>query len=322
MRLTDKRILVTGAAGFIGSTLTENLLKKGCSVIGYDNFNPYYSGKERNLIHCMNNENFSLVKEDILKYDRLKDSMKNIDLVFHLAAQPGIRYSFENPVSTNKINSEGTLNVLKSCKECNVERLIYASSSSVYGNQQYSPADEHHPLNPISIYGVTKLSAERFCLLYSKLCNQYVVSLRYHTVYGPRGRPDMAVFTWIDLLFKNKSITVFGDGNQTRDMTYVDDIVDGTILAAETDDLDGEIINLASGRNVSMKYVLDLLFQLTGTTDSKIEYENFRNYEAKDTHANITKANRILGYIPKISIEEGLRQTVEWYKQTLLKKTV
>lgn len=314
MDLTGKKILVTGAAGFIGSTLIDKLLEKNCTVIGYDNFNKYYSGKEDNLSHSIDNDNFTLIKDDILNYDHLLKAMDEMDLVFHLAAQPGVRYSLENPVITNKINTEGTLNVLEAARMCGVKRVINASSSSVYGNPKYTPVDENHPLNPISIYGITKLTTEKYCSVYSKIYDQYIVCLRYHSVYGPRGRPDMVVYKWIDSLFRKKPITIFGDGTQTRDMTFVDDIISGTIKAAETDNINDQIFNLASGRNVNMKYVLELMIKLT-SRNTIINYENFRSDDAKDTHGNISKAKQILKYDPKTSIEEGLQITVNWYKK-------
>jgi UDP-glucose 4-epimerase len=262
----------------------------------------------------MKKSNFSLIRDDILNYDVLAKTMNDVDIVFHLAAQPGVRYSLENPIITNKVNTEGTLNVLEAARKCNVKRVINASSSSVYGNLRYTPVDENHPLNPLSIYGVTKATTENYCRIYSKMHNQYIVNLRYHSVYGPRGRPDMAVYKWIDSLFRKKTITVFGDGTQTRDMTFIDDIVDGTIRSAETEDIKGETFNLASGRNVTMKYILDLMTKLT-SLNTKIEYSNFRSDDAKDTHGNIEKAKRILGYKPQTSIEDGISKTIVWYKK-------
>ena len=316
MDLSGKKILVTGAAGFIGSTLVDKLLAKDCNVVGFDNFNQYYLGKEDNIASAMTKSNFFLIRDDILNYDVLVKAMNGVEIVFHLAAQPGVRYSLENPILTNKINTEGTLNVLEAARKCNVKRLINASSSSVYGNPVYTPIDENHPLNPLSIYGVTKLTTEKYCIIYSKMHNQYIVSLRYHSVYGPRGRPDMAVYKWIDSLFKNTPITIFGDGSQTRDMTFVDDIVDGTIKAAEVDGIKGEIFNLASGRSVTMTYILELMIKLT-SLNTKIEYENFRSDDAKDTYGNIEKAKRILEYDPQTNIETGLRITVDWYKKKI-----
>ncbi len=314
MKLNEINALVTGSAGFIGSTLCEKLLNYGCNVTGLDNFNDYYQGKNDNISKVTKNENFTQINGDILNFENLSNAMANIDLVFHLAAQPGVRFSLENPTITNKINTEGTLNVLEAAKKNNVKKFINASSSSIYGNPNYTPVDEEHPLQPISIYGVSKLAAEKYCFIYSKLYDFEVVSLRYHTVYGPRGRPDMAIFKWVDSLFNKKPIILFGDGNQTRDMTYVDDIVNGTILASITENISGESFNLASGRRVSMNFVIEQLSALT-KMNPEINYEKLRIDDAKDTHGNIDKAKKILGYEPKTSIENGLKLTIDWYKQ-------
>lgn len=304
--------MVTGAAGFIGSTLVDKLLEKKFKVVGYDNFNEYYSGKEKNLINAGQNKDFFLVRADILDYPKLVESLNGVDIVFHLAGQPGVRYSLENPESTKKINIEGTSNVLNACKENNVKKLIFASTSSVYENTQASPIDEEHKTKPLSVYGSSKLEAETLCKGFSKDLD--VVILRYHSVYGPRGRPDMAVYKWTELIFNKKPITVFGDGNQTRDMTYVDDIVDGTIRASQVDGISGEIFNLANGKNVSMNYVLKLIEEYSGNKPI-IQYQEKRKDEAQDTLADIKKAKTVLGFDPKITVEEGLKRTINWHKK-------
>lgn len=305
--------MVTGAAGFIGSTLVDKLLGKKFKVIGYDNFNEYYSGKEKNLIDTEQNKDFSLIRADILDYTKLVESLNGVDVVFHLAGQPGVRYSSDNPEITKKINTEGTLNVLKACKENNVKKMIFASTSSVYENIQMVPNDENHKTNPLSVYGSSKLAAETLCKEYSKDFD--VIILRYHSVYGPRGRPDMAVYKWTNLIYNEKPITVFGDGNQTRDMTYVDDIVEGTIIASQVDGISGQIFNLANGKNVPMNHVLKLLEEYLGKKPI-IQYQEKRADEAQDTLADIKKARTILGFEPKISVEEGLKLTISWYKKS------
>lgn len=319
LNLKNSQILVTGAAGFIGSTLVEALLEMDCNVLGYDNFSDYYKGKETNVDAFCSSPKFKLIKDDILHFDGLVQATKGVDIIFHIAAQPGVRYSSENPTITNRINIEGTLNVLQASVKNNVKKIVNASSSSVYGNPQYTPVDENHPKMPISIYGVSKLAAENYCRIFHELYDLNTVSLRYHTVYGPKGRPDMAVFKWIDSLFNNKKIIVFGDGNQTRDMTFVNDIVNGTIQAAENDTVSGDVFNLSSGRTVTMNYILEQLVSLTGINPS-IEYQKPRQGDVKDTYGNIEKAKKILNYIPQTSVEDGLRLTVEWYKKYFLIK--
>lgn len=319
MNLKNSKILVTGAAGFIGSTLVENLLDLDCDVTGYDDFSDYYPGKEANVDNLHLNPKFKLVEDDILHFDSLVKVTKDIDVVFHIAAQPGVRYSLENPTITNRINTEGTLNVLQASVKNNVKKIINVSSSSIYGNPQYTPVDENHPKIPISIYGVSKLAAENYCRIFHEIYDLNVVSLRYHTVYGPKGRPDMAVFKWIDSLFNNKKIIIFGDGNQTRDMTFVNDIVNGTIKAAEQDNISGDVFNLSSGRTVTMNYILEQLVSIIGITPS-IEFQKPRQDDVKDTYGNIDKAKKILNYSPQTSVEDGLRLTVEWYKKNFLIK--
>ncbi len=314
MILKDSKILVTGAAGFIGSTLVNKLLEMNCDVIGYDTFSDYYEGKEANLDVFSSNSKFRLIKDDILNFEGLLHATEGVDIIFHIAAQPGVRFSLEKPTITNRINTEGTLNVLQASVKNDVKKIINASSSSIYGNPQYTPVDENHPKIPISIYGVSKLAAENYCRIYHEMYDKNIVSLRYHTVYGPKGRPDMAVFKWIDSLFNNQKITIFGDGNQTRDMTFVNDIVDGTIKAAEHDNVSGDVFNLSSGRTVTMNYILEQLVSIIGITPS-IEYQKPRDDDAKDTYGNIEKAKKILDYIPQTSVEEGLRLTVNWYKK-------
>lgn len=304
-------IMVTGAAGFIGSTLVDKLLEKKYRVIGYDSFNSYYSGKEKNLINARQNKDFSLIRADILDYPKLVESLKDVDIVFHLAGQPGVRYSHENPEITRKININGTSNVLKACKENDVKKMIFASSSSVYEDTLASK-DENCKTNPLSIYGSSKLAAETLCKEYSK--NFDVIILRYHSVYGPRGRPDMAIHKWISTIYNEKPITVFGDGNQTRDMTYVDDIVDGTILALQVDGIGIQIFNLANGKNISMNHVLKLLEECIGKKPN-IQYQEKRADEAQNTLADIKKANTFFSFEPKISIKEGLERTIDWYKK-------
>ncbi len=315
MDLSTTKILVTGAAGFIGSSLVESLISKNCDVIGFDNFNPYYQGKEKNILSFKSHQNFTMITGDILDLELLQNTMKETKIVFHLAAQPGVRYSLEHPTITNKINTEGTLNVLLAAKNSKVKKIVNASSSSVYGNPEYTPVDEAHPLNPISMYGISKLAAEKYCSIFSKTFDLKITSLRYHTVYGPKGRPDMAVFKWIDALFRNQPIRLFGDGTQQRDMTYIDDIVSGTIKAAESDQSDGEIFNLAAGRVVSMNYVISQLHQITGH-EPNIIFEEKKAGDVDMTSGNIDKAKEKLNYEPKILIEKGLQKTVDWYKKT------
>lgn len=313
-KVIEKRILVTGGAGFIGSNLVDILIEQDNYVIVYDNFDKYYSGKERNIKRHEFNPNFTLLRADILDLKILTKAIKDVDIVFHLAAQPGVRFSMENPRKTSEVNIIGTINVLMAAKEAGVKKVIYASSSSVYGQPRYLPIDENHPTDPISIYGASKLAAEKYCQIFSHQLGLPVVMLRYHTVYGPRQRPDMAIHKWTRAIFESKPITIYGDGTQTRDFTYVDDIVDGTIRSAEVEDTDGEVFNLGGGTKVSVNKVVELLIEASGVDEVKVVYDPPKLGDVSDTHADITKAKKILGYNPKVGLEEGLSRFIKWYK--------
>ena len=315
LKLNGLRILITGGAGFIGSHLVDRLIEMGNHVIVYDNFDEYYVGKEDNIKHHFENSNFTLIKADILDYNTLCKAMNEVDIVFHLAAQAGIRYSLANPLKTNTVNTSGTLNVLNSTRENRVRKVIFASSSSVYGAPQYVPVDESHPQNPISFYGVSKLAAERYCQLFNNSRELQVKILRYHTVYGPRQRPDMAIHKWTRRLFENKPPVIYGDGKQTRDFTYIDDIIDGTVKAAEIDDLEEKIFNLGSGLRVSVNTVVRLVSTLTNKEDIHPIYEEPKLGDVHDTYADISKARKILGYNPSVTLEHGVRRFIEWFEQ-------
>lgn len=314
MELKGLKIIVTGGAGFIGSHLVDRLIEMGNHVIVYDNFDEYYTGKEENIRDHFRSPNFTLIKADILDYNTLCKAMNKVDVVFHLAAQAGVRYSLENPLKTNTVNTNGTLNVLNAAKENRVKKIVFASSSSVYGIPQYMPINEKHPTNPISIYGASKLVAEKYCQIYYELMDMPVVTLRYHTVYGTRQRPDMAISKWTRLLFEDKPPVIYGDGKQTRDFTYIDDIIEGTLKAAENDNVEGEIFNLGSGSRISVNNVLKLLLRLTDKEDINPIYEEPKLGDVYDTYADISKARKLLGYNPKVTLDSGIRQFMKWFK--------
>ena len=315
MELNGLRIMVTGGAGFIGSHLVDRLIGMGNDVIVYDNFDEYYVGKEENIRDHLGNPNFTLIKADILDYNTLRKAMNKIDMVFHLAAQAGVRYSLENPLKTNTVNTKGTLHVLNAARENGVKKVVFASSSSVYGAPQYMPVDEKHPTNPISVYGASKLAAEKYCQIYSDLLDLPTMILRYHTVYGPRQRPDMAIHKWTRRLFENKPPVIYGDGKQTRDFTYIDDVIDGTLKAVEIDDPEEEIFNIGSGPRVSVNGVLKLLLKLTNKEDIEPIYEGPKLGDVHDTYADISKARRILGYNPKVTLDKGITQFIKWLRR-------
>jgi len=315
LKLENLRVLVTGGAGFIGSHLAEKLMEMKNKVIVYDNFDKYYVKKEGNIKHLIRNPLFTLVKADVLDYEKLRNVTKGVDIVFHLAAQPGVRFSFEDPMKTSNVNIIGTLNVLKAAKDANVKKVIFASSSSVYGRPRYLPVDEDHPTEPISIYGASKLAAEKYCQIFNDQLNLPVIILRYHTVYGPRQRPDMAIHKWANAIFENKPITIYGDGTQSRDFTFISDIIEGTIRAAEVDDIGGEIFNLGGGNKISVNDVVKMLIETSEVDNVQIVYEPPKLGDVSDTHADIAKARKIIGFDPKMQLKDGLKCFVEWYRK-------
>lgn len=316
MELSKLKVMVTGGAGFIGSHLVDRLIETENQVIVYDSFDEYYQGKEKNVRQHLSDSNFTLIRASILESEILLKAVQGVDIIFHLAAQPGVRFSLENPAKTNHVNTCGTINVLRAAVQARVKKVVFASSSSVYGIPKYMPIDEEHPTEPISIYGASKLAGEVCCRIFCKLWGLPVVMLRYHTVYGPRQRPDMAIRRWTELLLRNDAPVIYGDGNQTRDFTYVSDIVEGTLLAAEVDGLGGQVFNLGGGSRVSVNDVVRNIIELTGKRNVRPLYQSPNAGDVPDTHAEIKKAKQILGYDPKVTLKEGLRNFVKWLAES------
>jgi len=314
LELRNKRVLVTGGAGFIGSHLVDHLLERNNTVIVYDNFDDFYTGKERNIQHNMKNRRFRLIEDSILNYEALTSAMNGVDVVFHEAAQCGIRYCIENPRKAHEMNVAGTLNVLMSVRQANVKKVVFASSSGIFGMTHYVPMDEKHPTNPNSPYGATKLAAEKYCLAFHEVYGVDVVCLRYFSVYGPRGRPDQVIHAFASAISKNERPVIYGDGTQTRDFTYVSDIVEATILAAEFDDVAGEIFNIGHGGEISINEVFSKVVEKLGKK-GKITpvYKEAYKGEFPRTFADNSKACRVLGWKPKIGFDEGLDMFVEWF---------
>jgi len=307
--------LVTGAAGFIGSTLTEKLLKKGHKVIGVDCFIDYYdrSLKENNISSFIDHDNFILIEENINKID-LKELLIDIDYVFHQAAQAGVRSSWGKDFEIYTHNNvKGTQKLLEAAKENNIKKFVYASSSSVYGDTDKLPMKETNRLQPVSPYGVSKLAGENLAYLYYKNFNVPTVSLRYFTVFGERQRPDMAFHIFIKAILEDEKLTIFGDGKQSRNFTHVDDIVKANILAAESD-LVGEIFNIGGdGKRVVLNDAIDLMEELLGKQANR-DYQQVVKGDVKHTSADTSKAKKMLGYEPEVDFEEGLAREIEFLK--------
>ena len=314
--IKNKCILITGAAGFIGSSLTETLLKHDNLLILLDNFNDYYPGKEKQLKEILSdysqNSDYKLVKGDLVKFTTLTNINDEVDYVFHLAAQAGVRYSINNSSAVTYNNLVSTVNVFEySIKIPSIQKVIYASSSSVYGNPVYTPVDEKHPKNPISPYAVTKLCGEIYADLYYKEYNLPITSLRFYTVYGPRGRPDMAIRIFFNLMEQNKEILIYGDGTQKRDFTYISDIIDGLILAGEKDSATGEVFNLGGSSPIEVNELVEKMYSIT-KVQKKIRFIEKQKGDVDLTHSDITKARKLLGFSPKVTIDVGLKNQYQW----------
>jgi len=310
-------ILLTGAAGFIGYRTALKLLERGYRVVGVDNMNNYYDVrlKEYRLSRLQENENFKFYKTDIENYEAIKiifDDNK-IDGVINLAARAGVRYSIIDPFVYVRTNVLGTTNLLEIMKEKGIEKFVLASTSSLYAGQPM-PFKESLPVNtPISPYAASKKGAEVMAYTYHYLYEIDVTVVRYFTVYGPAGRPDMSIFRFIKQIDEGKPIEVFGDGTQSRDFTFVDDIAEGTIKALETK-TGYEIINLGGNKPYELNQVIGLIEKYLGKKAERV-FKPFHKADLKATWADITKAREILGWEPKVSLEEGLKRTVDWHVQ-------
>ncbi len=316
-----KKYLITGAAGFIGSQVCSQLLDQGVKVIGVDNINDYYDirlkeWRLKQLNNNLNAQNFYFEKLDIESQESLKILFKNygpFDAVLNLAARAGVRYSMENPFVYLSTNAEGSLNLLECMRENGCQKFVLASTSSLYAGQKMPFTEDLAVNEPISPYAASKKAGEVMAYSYHKLYKIDVSIVRYFTVIGPAGRPDMSPYRFIKWIAEGETIQMFGDGSQSRDFTYVDDIARGTINAIQN--VGYEIINLGGGRNpVSLTSVIEKLEALIGKK-AKIDYQPFHIADLMETWADIDKAKNILGWEPKVSLYEGLENSVSWYMQ-------
>lgn len=309
-------ILVTGGAGFIGSTLAETLINSNTIVVVIDNFNNYYSPilKEKNIEAVIKKPNYKLYRGDICDKDLVKEifDKNKIDCVVHIAARAGVRPSLEDPLEYVKSNIYGTINILENMKEHNVKKIVFASSSSVYGNciaEKFS--EDLKVTEPISPYAATKSACEQFLYTYSKLYDMQALCLRFFTVYGPRQRPDLAIRKFIELIEKDEPIPVFGDGTTMRDYTYIDDIVDGIIGAINYTKTKYEIINLGGGSPVTLNEMISTIEEVLGKK-AIIDRLPMQPGDVNRTVSDISKAKNLLGYCPKTTFKEGIKKFIEW----------
>lgn len=316
--MINKKILVTGAAGFIGFHLINSLLKDGYKIFGVDNINDYYNTelKKNRLKNIINHSNFIYEKVDITNREKLKQVFLKFkpNKVINLAAQAGVRYSIDNPHAYMNSNLVGFLNVLELCRHSKTEGLIYASSSSVYGNSQNVPFNENEIVNkPISLYAATKISNELLAHSYSHLYNLNTTGLRFFTVYGPWGRPDMAYYIFTKKILDNEVIDVYNKGKMFRDFTYIDDIVHG-IKAAISKNYNCEIFNLGNNKTENLLDFIKIIEEELNVK-SKINLMPLQSGDMVETFADIEKAKKMLLFKPTTSIELGVKKFISWYKK-------
>jgi UDP-glucuronate 4-epimerase len=313
----NKLILITGCAGFIGSHLAEALLERGDEIVGIDNFDPFYAEqiKRKNIESILDHPSFTFYQESILDEEKLKNifSSHTVTHVVHLAAKAGVRPSIQQPVLYQKYNVEATSILLECCHSFNIKKIIFASSSSVYGNNQKVPFAENDTVDfPVSPYAATKKAGELLCYTYHHLYDLNVFALRFFTVYGPRQRPEMAIHKFTRLIDQGKPIDVYGFGKPKRDFTYIHDIIQGVVQSI--DRVKGyEIINLGESQTISTTELVGLIENALAKKAIKNEMP-MQPGDVTQTFADISKAQKLLNYFPETPVEKGIVQFVEWYK--------
>jgi len=304
--------LVTGGAGFIGSNIVEYLVKKGEKVRVLDNFS---SGRRGNIAHLL--DKIEVVEGDVRDFWTVIQATKGVDFILHQAALPSVQRSVNNPLTSNEVNINGTLNLLEAAKEYGIKRLVYASSSSVYGDTPTLPKIEDMPPKPLSPYAITKLAGEEYCQTFSRLYKLPVVCLRYFNVFGTRQDPtsqySAVIPKFIHLLLDKKTPVINGDGEQSRDFTFVENVVQANLLACHSDVSGGEVINIACGQSYTLNQLVTILNRIIGV-NIKPDYADAKPGDVKHSLADISKAKKLLNYQPKVSFAQGLEKTVEWFK--------
>src|SRR5687768_4969605 len=305
------KYLVTGGAGFIGSHISEELVRRGHTVRVADSL---ITGKRSNLDHVPGVE---FLEGDLAEEAFAKRAVEGVQYVLHQAAIPSVPRSVKDPIASNRANVDATLNVLVAARDAGVKRLVFAGSSSAYGNTPTLPKREDMPSNPLSPYALQKVVGEQYLQMFTRLYGLETVSIRYFNVFGPRQDPTSpysgVISVFATALIENRSPKIYGDGEQTRDFTYVANVVDGVLRACEAPGASGEVINVATGGRISLNQLFETMKKLVSATVQPT-YDEPRAGDVKDSQADIAKARRILGYEPTISFEEGLRRTVEWYR--------
>lgn len=314
MALTSK-VLVTGGAGFIGSNLADELIKQGAKVVILDSF---ISGFRENLEEIQGD--FEFIEGDLNDDDKLSKAIEGVEIIFHQAALPSVPRSIDNPVETHQACVNGTFNLLLKAKENNVKRVIYAASSSAYGDQQTLPKVETMAPEPLSPYAAAKLMGEYYCNVFANVYGLETLCLRYFNVFGPRQNPSSqysgVISRFVDALMTGKTPIIYGDGETTRDFTYIANVVDANIKAAQTSKGIGQVMNVANSERVSLNELLEVLKKITGKEDVSAEYQTERKGDVKHSQASNQRAIEWLGYEKLVGLEEGLIKTIDWWKNS------
>jgi UDP-glucose 4-epimerase len=309
------KVLVTGGAGFIGSNLTESLLRKKHFVRVLDDFS---TGKRENLIFGKEHPLLEILEGDIRDLRTCKKAMRGVEYIFHQAALPSVQRSVEDPGTSNAINVGGTLNILLAAKEEGVKRVIYASSSSIYGDTPTLPKHEEMPPHPLSPYALQKYIGEQYCRLFYQLYGLDSVSLRYFNIFGPKQDPNSVysavIPMFIDALLHDRPPIIFGDGEQSRDFTFIENVVQANLLAMSAEHLHGEAMNIACGKRISLNQLLKILKKILGSKLTPI-YQEPRKGDVRHSLADIRKSKKFINYMPKVGTEEGLNKTVEFFQR-------
>ena len=308
MKVRNLRTLVTGGAGFIGSHLVARLLGEGYEVVALDDFS---SGQVGNIQNHLDHPSFHLARCDVRNLDDVSKAIKDVDAVFHLAAIVNVPQSIENPLLVNDVNVSGTLSLLKASLKENIKKFTYVSSCAVYGEACCLPINEEHPIRPLSPYGLSKFAAEYYCKLFHEIHGLKTVCLRFFNVYGPRqpAGPYSGVITqFASRLRRGEPPIIYGDGEQTRDFIYVKDAVEANMLVLQNPRCSGETVNIGTGKPTTINDLAKVLMEMSGRTDMKPVYNTYRTGDIKESYADIRKAEKVLGYKPRITLREGVRK--------------
>ncbi|TFF88032.1 MAG: SDR family oxidoreductase [Promethearchaeota archaeon] len=312
--LKGKKVLITRTAGFIGSNLADRCLELGADVVGLDNM---FNGRRSNLTKAFESKHFQLIKGDLRDLSLLSEITRNIDIIFHVGAFTSVPQSILMPDTCNAVNVTGTLNVLNAARKNDVEKVIFSSSSSVYGDENELPLVEDMPRSPISPYGTSKLAGESYMQSFQEVYGIQTLILRYFNVFGPRQKDSHysgVIAIWLGCIQRNEPLLIFGDGTNSRDFTYVKDVVEGNLLAAEKN-ISGEIFNIGAGAPISLNDLAALLLQLTNKRDLSVKHTDPRPGDILHSYADISKAQKLLGFAPKYDQKSGLKDYFDWLSQ-------